>query len=988
MKKRLISLFLLVCMMIPLVAALNLTAGASEQRFTVTNSDGSATTTFEYGEPIMVTPLSGSGTDWIGIAKKGEVSSGAVRYKYITDTGAAAAGDNRVGSMGLGLNKAFDIRTGATSDEKFDISDIGVGNWTIFRVANNGKASNYEISSAIDITVTAGAMSVNKKVFRVGEPIMVTAEKRTNNSWYGIVPCDDDGTPKKNFGTMVYRHADGTADDLRNTKSDTARTGTFGDAKRLECAVWMNSADRAIDWGEVSNKHLASLPAGVYWLVYCLDSTTIYNGSGVTHAIQIRIDPCIEAAPSYAYGAPIELEVYTPADNCYVFIAPKHEDINSNYWSIRWQTVETAGSSTFDMRESRTTGNYPHLWQLPPGEYSLYMVFAPDTKATAANHASRVNITICDDKPLAPVAATYKFDKMTAQAGGTLTVKLDESGLENTYNRATHILTYWGDAKGNKLDGYTYISTRKVTGAVTMITIPAAVVIPDEAKSLLVYTYNGAGASEDCFCVELPEERRVLSDKDKGELLSSFQIVSDIHAQDSLDNYYNKNIAQMLADIKAVDPNSAGVFVAGDAVNDGREAEYQNLYTLYKQSGLEAPFFFVSGNHEWKLGDSANSYTSNYEEEKNRYITHLNKFLSDAGEDTITNGLPYYDLWINGFHYIFLASEAAITHAYLSDAQLEWFEEKLAEDRDAKRPTFVIIHQGLYDTIDGCMERDEWDGIIAGDDAYKRWKNSGKWNTKGKYEQAFRDILKKYPEAMMFSGHTHRDMTELYNYYDPTATASTLPNYLFNTAAVAYVSTGFYDDGVTVSFAESWHDQTYTLYGETKQKWDSSKGYYVRVYENCVEIYGREFSTAEWVPNAMYRIVTADHIHTGELSCSNTCKYCGQSITPVVAHTGEYDCSVLCKYGCGGKITPKAEHSFGEWEIVSEATSSKQGEKTRTCSVCGYIEGQKIPVVASKKDNAKTEDSTALVVGIIIGAVVLLVGAGGAAFMIVKKKRK
>ena len=109
---------------------------------------------------------------------------------------------------------------------------------------------------------------------------------------------------------MVYRYADGTADDLRNTKNDTATTGTFGEAKRLECAAWMNSAERAIDWGEVSNKHLASLPAGVYWLVYCLDSTSIYSGTGVTHAIQIKIDPCIEAASSYAYGEPIELKVY------------------------------------------------------------------------------------------------------------------------------------------------------------------------------------------------------------------------------------------------------------------------------------------------------------------------------------------------------------------------------------------------------------------------------------------------------------------------------------------------------------------------------------------------------------------------------------------------------------------------------------------------------------------------------------------------------
>lgn len=912
-------------MMLPLITALNFTAIAATQRFTVKNKSGTATTTFAYGEPIMITPLSGEGTDWIGIAKKGEIAQGSVRYKYITTSGAKTAGDQRVGATGLGVNQNFDIRTGAAPDDKFTLSDIDVGTWTIFFVANNGNAASYETSSAVDITVTAGPMTVNKKVFKVGEPIMVKADVTpgtlTYKSWYGIIPCDDNGTPKKNFGTMVYRYADGNLDDLRDTASDTIKTGTFGEAKRKECADWMNSDERSIEWGEVSNKHLASLPAGVYWLVYCADSGTIYDGTGVTHSIQIKIEPCIEAEPSYAYGEPINLTVHTPADACYVFIAPKHENINSNYWSIRWQKIANAGTTTFDMRESGTTSNYPHLWQLPPGEYSIYMVFAPNNKATAANHATRVNITVCDDSPLAPKSATYSFDKTTGFAGGTLSVTLDESGLENAYNKATHILTYWGDKDGKKLDDYTYISVRKVTGATTEITLPTATVIPNEAKTLLVYAYNGAGASETCFAVKLPEDRKIYSDVDKGKLLTSFQIVSDIHTQDTQDNYYNKNIAQMFKDIKLTDPDSSGIFVAGDAVNDGREAEYENLFELWENADITTPLFFVSGNHEYKLGDADNSYTSNYKEEKDRYIKHLNKFLEEYGEDTIDNGLPYYDIWVNGYHYIFLASEAPITHAYLSDKQLEWFEKKLAEDRDINRPTFIIIHQGLMDTVDGCMERDEWDGIIAGDAAYKAWKSSGKWNTFGKYEDKFREILKKYPEAMMFSGHSHRDMTEFHNYYDPTLEGATLPNYLFNTASVAYLSTGFFDDGTTeATNTNSWHAQTYDLYGKTHQKWNASKGYYLRIYENCIEIWGREFSTAQWVPNAMYRIVTGEHVHEGEYPCSDKCI-------------------------CGEAVTPSAEHDFSEWKVIIEPTAKNQGTRKRTCSVCGLTQNEKIPAI-------------------------------------------
>ncbi len=918
MKKRALSLLLCLCMMLPMISALDLSVFAATEKFTVTNMDGEATTTFTYGEPIMVTPLVGEGTDWIGIAPKGKVSSGSVRYKRIVKD----SKDGRVGSVGMGLNVAVDIRTGAAVEARFGSADIAPGEWTVFWCVGGGSARDYDQASAIDITVTAGPMTVNKTTFVVGEPILVTAKKQANTkdkSWYGIVPCDDNGTPKKSFGTIIWRDADDTQDDLRDTKNDTGRTGAFG--KQADCATWMNEDARAVDWGEVSKKHITSLPVGTYWLVYCWDSSTLYktqreDGKTVTHAIQIKITPCIvPSKTAYAYGEPITVTAHTPAANCHVFISPKHEDVHTNYWSIRWQTVADAGTSTFDIRKSGTSGNYPHLWELPPGDYSLYMVFAPDSKATAANHATRVNITISGEGPLAPTAAEYAFDKTTGLAGGTLSVTVDADALNNSYNKPTHILTYWGDESGNKLPQYTYIGLRKVTGVTTNITVPPATVIPDEARTLLVYAYNGSGASESCVKIDLPADRKVVTEQEKGKLLSSFQIVSDVHAQDAQTNQFNVNIARMFEDIKLNDPNTAGIFVAGDAVNDGRPVEYENLLELWEQSGLDAPFLFVSGNHEWKLGDANNSYTKDYEEEKERYLHYLNQFLSASGKENIENGKPYYDLWINGFHYIFLGSEAPITHAYLSDAQLNWLDAMLAEDRDANRPSFILIHQGLYNTIDGTMPRQDWDGVIAGDAAYQAWSKSGVWKTRGQYEQGLRDILKKYPEAMMFSGHTHWDMTEYNNYYDPTAPTdpnNALPNYLFNTAAVAYLVTGYYDDGVSYDYNQGWYAQTYTLYGETHLKWDDSKGYYLRVYENCIEIYGREFSSSQWVPNAMYRInktsAIAPNEHEASKPCGNECIYCGETFTPTTPHTGLIPCSEKCQW-CGGTAVPTADHT-------------------------------------------------------------------------------
>ena len=448
---------------------------------------------------------------------------------------------------------------------------------------------------------------------------------------------------------------------------------------------------------------------------------------------------------------------------------------------------------------------------------------------------------------------------------------------------------------------------RKITGVTTVIDIPTATVIPDEAKTLLVHAYNGAGVSEECFTVTLPTDRKIVTDTDKGALLSSFQIVSDVHTQDEQSNQFNRNIAQMLADIKITDPDSVGVFVAGDAVNDGRVAEYENLYDLWLQAEISTPIFIATGNHEWKLGDENNSYTSDYKAEKDRFIEYANKLLIGGGYDydTINNGKPYYDLWVNGFHYIFLASEHPDTHAFLSTEQLNWLKEKLEEDRDVNRPTFILLHQALYNTVDGGMPRQDWDGVVAGDENIAAYKAKNKWHkTRGQYEQPLRDILAQYPEAMMFSGHSHWDMTEYHNYYDPndpTDPENALPNYLFNTAAVAYLSTGLFDDGTSYAFSKGWYDQTYTLYGETHLKWNGSKGYYVRVYENCIEVYGREFSSSQWVPNAMYRISKTaaidPHDHTYDNSCDENCNICGD-IREVGDHQYDFVCGEECNI-CG-----------------------------------------------------------------------------------------
>ena len=51
----------------------------------------------------------------------------------------------------------------------------------------------------------------------------------------------------------------------------------------------------------------------------------------------------------------------------------------------------------------------------------------------------------------------------------------------------------------------------------------------------------------------------------------------------------------------------------------------------------------------------------------------------------------------------------------------------------------IFMHQGIYDTVSGTLPGHGWHGLNT--------KTSG-----------IRDIVKQYPNAFVFSGHSHQDL--------------------------------------------------------------------------------------------------------------------------------------------------------------------------------------------------------------------------------------
>lgn len=55
------------------------------------------------------------------------------------------------------------------------------------------------------------------------------------------------------------------------------------------------------------------------------------------------------------------------------------------------------------------------------------------------------------------------------------------------------------------------------------------------------------------------------------------------------------------------------------------------------------------------------------------------------------------------------------------------------------------------------------------------------------------------------------------------------------------------------------------------------------------------------------------------------------------------------------EVSGKTAHTFGEGVVKKEATETKEGEKTYTCSVCGYVKKETIPVLPIPEGFVKVE---------------------------------
>lgn len=271
-------------------------------------------------------------------------------------------------------------------------------------------------------------------------------------------------------------------------------------------------------------------------------------------------------------------------------------------------------------------------------------------------------------------------------------------------------------------------------------------------------------------------------------------IISDTHIQSNKPRNTQK-LTNALIDIKQIAPNYDVLAVGGDMTDRGFPEDYDLFNSILRNNMRPvAKEFMVMGNHE--------CFEKN--ENPNSNVTDLQ--LANRFKEKMNVPNVYYDKWINGYHFITIAGEKSKTSlkaayhkvtdadsAYISEEQFEWLEKTLALDTDSSKPVFLFLHQPITNTVYGSVYG------------------------AGFEDQKLLAMLKKYPQVILFSGHSHYPLNDSKSIVEDGIT-------MVNTSAVAY---------------------TYTKAAGSNAI--QSQGYIVNVYDNRVEFKAREFSSGSWI---------------------------------------------------------------------------------------------------------------------------------------------
>ena len=406
-----------------------------------------------------------------------------------------------------------------------------------------------------------------------------------------------------------------------------------------------------------------------------------------------------------------------------------------------------------------------------PGDYGVYLC-----EDGGYMVLDKKDIKVTDDTTNYCINdATYKINNNDGVNQLEVTI-YPSSKKELTYS------LYWAYEE-EILDTYTPLKVIKSKDVDSFtVTLNECIYMPQEATGICVCVEDGVSFP---YYIPLDDSLKL----EKANYLYNFQVFSDLHIEDGFINHHS-HLKTALKEVLQFAGNSEGIFVVGDATNRGTEANYVMLKSLIGQVFTEEKFvkmYYALGNHEYMYGTT--------------YNDSLELFKKHTGMPSVN-----YSVEIQGCKFIILGSNEKQMEGSISDEQLDWLKQEL-KVVDKEKPTFLFMHQPLKDTTSGSLTGQNWDGMRS-------------------QAARLKALLKEYPNAFMFSGHTHWTLDSV----QPVLYGKGVDASYLNTASVGYL----------------WNDNDKDEPG--------SEGLFIEVYDKYVLVKGREFVDRKWVSATMMKL--------------------------------------------------------------------------------------------------------------------------------------
>ena len=228
-------------------------------------------------------------------------------------------------------------------------------------------------------------------------------------------------------------------------------------------------------------------------------------------------------------------------------------------------------------------------------------------------------------------------------------------------------------------------------------------------------------------------------------IISDFQLSYDLENSDNSGfKYFSRNLFVTLNYFKKHGIDI--LIIAGDITNNGL---YENLiyfkkifYSVYNE--INKPIVIsIMGNHDY-----LDTTISEYKRQKNFY--------------KVINSYPNSHYIINDYNFIFWSTDNFL-NSYNAITNYTWIEKSLEKaHNNLKRngdPIFVITHLAPMKTVYG---------------------SENVWGHQGIY-----DTLKKYPEVICLSGHSHYSLKNIKSIWQGSFTT-------INTQSISYVDLDYY----------------------------------------------------------------------------------------------------------------------------------------------------------------------------------------------------